>query len=250
MRSDHGGRGEEPGPLERRATHRRRRVGVVDDRREGGGEGLRVAGRHQEPGHPIVDEIDDPPTGRGNDRPADGHRLEDHGRAAVGHDRGDHHDTGRLHQLDDRRRGRAIRAARRRPGASSGVSFELSSGQHERRQAAESPVRLEQHLDALVPTQVSDEHDRPVRMRGGLVEEKVVGNEVGDDRIGAPSRQLRVDRHDRADRDERVHVSGAGATAESVRHRDARADHWSVPRRRAADAGDGCRPRDRPRRRA
>ena len=104
-------------------------------------------------------------------------------------------------------------------------------------------MRLDQHFDALVPTQVSDEHDRPIRMGDSLVEEKVVGNEVGDDLIGTPSGQPRAERDDRADRDERVHVSGAGAAAEGVRQRDTRADHWPVPRRRTADAGNRRRAR-------
>ena len=162
--ADHGGRGEEPGPLERRSTHRRRRLGVVGDRREGVGESLRVAGRHQQPGHPGVDEIDDPATGRGDDRPADRHRLEDHGRAAVGHDGGDHHDPGGLHQLHHfgvTEQSPELDTVREHEG---GV-FELSPGQHERWQAAE-PVGLEQDFDALVPAQIADEHDRSVRLRG------------------------------------------------------------------------------------
>ena len=55
-------------------------------------------------------------------------------------------------------------------------------------------MRLEQHFDALVPAQIPNEHDRPVGSGDGLFEDKVVGNEVGDDRIGTPSGQLRVGR--------------------------------------------------------
>jgi hypothetical protein len=62
------------------------------------------------------------------------------------------------------------------------------SGQHEAGKAAESSVRLEQHFYALVPTQYSGEDDRPIRIRGRLVHQKVVGNKIRDDHIGTPSR--------------------------------------------------------------
>ena len=99
-------------------------------------------------------------------------------------------------------------------------------------------MRLDQHFDALVPTQISDEHDRPVRMRDSLVEEKVIGDEVGDDLIGTPSGQPRAERYDRADGDERSHVFGSGAAAERVR----RARHPGRPLARATTPHSGRMP--------
>ena len=71
--------------------------------------------------------------------------------------------------------------------------LEHPSGQYEAGNAAESSVRLDEHFNALVPTQVSDEHDGPVGARGGLVEDEIVGNEVGNDPIRAPSGQFGAD---------------------------------------------------------
>lgn len=71
--------------------------------------------------------------------------------------------------------------------------LEDSSGQHEGREAAQ-PVRLEKHFDAFVPTEVPHEHDRPLWVRCGLVEDQVVRDEVGDDDVGAPAGKLRVGR--------------------------------------------------------
>jgi hypothetical protein len=90
-------------------------------------------------------------------------------------------------------------------------------------------MRFDEHFNALVPTQVSDEHDSPVGAGGGLVEYEIVGNEVGDDPIGAPPGQPGVDGDSRTDRDERVHMSAAGAPAQGVCGDDYRADDWPVP---------------------
>ena len=93
-------------------------------------------------------------------------------------------------------------------------------------------------------TQISYEHDRPVGIRGGVVQYKVVGNEVGDDRIGTPSGQSRVDRE--------PELTGTNvftclvreqAARRSVHQQDTRADQRSVPRKGATNAGNGRRTR-------
>ena len=91
--------GERPCTVERSPPHRRRGIAVVHHGRERSGEGDGVATSHQETGHAVVHEVNDPSTGGRHDRSTDGHCLEDHGRAAVGHDRGDD-DHGRLQEVD------------------------------------------------------------------------------------------------------------------------------------------------------
>ena len=102
-------------------------------------------------------------------------------------------------------------------------------------------MRLDEHFNTLVPAQVSDEHDGPVRAGRGLVEDEAVRNEVGDDLIGTPSGQSGPYGDAGADRDERIHVSAAGAPADGVRGGHDRADDRPVPGRRAADASEWCR---------
>ena len=58
------------------------------------------------------------------------------------------------------------------------MCHQVPSRQHEMGKAAESSVCLEQHFDAFVPAQISDEHDRPIGMGRGLVKDEVIGNEV------------------------------------------------------------------------
>ena len=151
--------------------------------------------------------------------------------------------TGRLHQLHDRRVIEQSRVAPPDPEDSSGVSSSTlpastRRGRPPSRRCASSSTsmplsRLRSPTNTIGPSGWGAASSRT----------KVVGNEVGDDLIGTPSGQPRADRDDRADRDERVHVSGAGAAAEGVRQRDTGTDHRPVPRRRTAEAGDRRRPR-------
>ncbi len=238
--SDNCGCGERPRPVECLSPHRCGGLPVVDDSPKGSGQRVGVAWGHQEPRHSIIHQIGDPSTRGRNNRPAECHCLEDHSRTAVGYDRGNNDDTGRLHEVD---RSRVIEQSAQLHLIRKVVwrVFEHPSGQYQAGTSAQSFVRLDQHFDALVPSQVSDEHDRPLRTWGGLLDEKVVGNEIRDDGIGTSSGEPRTDRDAGTDRDEHVHVSCPRAAGQDVRQGDTRADHRPVPRRGAADTSD--RPR-------